>query len=135
MLTPQTVELEMERQLTCQNKLHLPVFELEWIALWKGVAKFLATMKKFGMNTIQVPPDNTVVVDAFAKNYTPISPTSDYYLDKIPNFLAKESVNYSVQYIPSNSNKADSYSRDTGSFIMSKWISWRESLERRKLES
>eukprot|EP00917_Polyrhabdina_sp_WS-2016_P024230 GHVP01052527.1.p1 GENE.GHVP01052527.1~~GHVP01052527.1.p1 ORF type:complete len:132 (+),score=18.68 GHVP01052527.1:1441-1836(+) len=102
--------------MTAQNRLHLPIYELEWIALRKGVTKFLATMKKFGMKSLEILSDNTVVVDSFSKNSPPISPTSEYYLYKIKNFLAKEAINYSVGFIPSANNKANKFSRDTQAF-------------------
>eukprot|EP00917_Polyrhabdina_sp_WS-2016_P020367 GHVP01043593.1.p1 GENE.GHVP01043593.1~~GHVP01043593.1.p1 ORF type:complete len:286 (+),score=48.27 GHVP01043593.1:373-1230(+) len=90
------------KTLTNQNRLHLPIFEL---ALWKGATKFLATIKKFQMSTITILSDNMTVVDAFAKNTKPISATSEYYLNKIRTFLAKENIAFTVKYVPTEANK------------------------------
>eukprot|EP00917_Polyrhabdina_sp_WS-2016_P025283 GHVP01054460.1.p1 GENE.GHVP01054460.1~~GHVP01054460.1.p1 ORF type:complete len:478 (+),score=56.85 GHVP01054460.1:366-1799(+) len=120
------------KTLTNENRLHLPIYELEWVALWKGVTKFLATMKKFNMSTIKILSDNMTVVEAFSKNTTPISATSEYYLNKIRTFLAKESIGFTVKYVPTEANKADLYSRDTSGFSKTKWILWREDQERKR---
>eukprot|EP00917_Polyrhabdina_sp_WS-2016_P016259 GHVP01035234.1.p1 GENE.GHVP01035234.1~~GHVP01035234.1.p1 ORF type:complete len:152 (+),score=17.77 GHVP01035234.1:206-661(+) len=118
------------KTLTNKNKLHLPIFELEWVALWKGITKFLSTIKNFQVSTISILSDNMTVVKAFENNTKPLSATSEYYLNKIRTFLAKERINYSVKYVPTEANKADSHSRETTGFTKSKWIQWRERQER-----
>eukprot|EP00917_Polyrhabdina_sp_WS-2016_P005915 GHVP01013174.1.p1 GENE.GHVP01013174.1~~GHVP01013174.1.p1 ORF type:complete len:527 (+),score=67.82 GHVP01013174.1:247-1827(+) len=125
----ETADGKTVKTITNQNKLHLPIFELEWVALWKGVTKFLSTMKKFKMTTVTILSDNMTVVNAFEKNKKPESPTSDYYLNKIRTFMAKENISFSVKYVPTDSNKADYYSRDTNGFSKSSWIKWREKQE------
>eukprot|EP00917_Polyrhabdina_sp_WS-2016_P010904 GHVP01023953.1.p1 GENE.GHVP01023953.1~~GHVP01023953.1.p1 ORF type:complete len:106 (+),score=19.83 GHVP01023953.1:347-664(+) len=87
-------------------------------------------MKKFNMKNIEIKTDNMTVLDAFSKGVPPKSPTSQYHLQKIKEFLVKENLKFSVVYVPSKHNKADSLSRATTGFSKSLWIRFRESQEK-----
>eukprot|EP00917_Polyrhabdina_sp_WS-2016_P033181 GHVP01070848.1.p1 GENE.GHVP01070848.1~~GHVP01070848.1.p1 ORF type:complete len:105 (-),score=10.58 GHVP01070848.1:36-350(-) len=87
-------------------------------------------MKKFNMENIDIKADNMIVYDAFTKGKMPKSPSSQYHLLKIKEFLTKENLKFSVSYVRSKENKADSFSRATTGFTKSLWIRFRESQEK-----
>eukprot|EP00917_Polyrhabdina_sp_WS-2016_P023471 GHVP01050857.1.p1 GENE.GHVP01050857.1~~GHVP01050857.1.p1 ORF type:complete len:532 (+),score=63.93 GHVP01050857.1:513-2108(+) len=115
-----------------QNRLHIPIFELEFLAIWKGVTKLRQAMKRFQMDNIKIMTDNTTVLNAFRDGILPKSPTSQYHLAKIKEFMTKEKLKFSMNYVPSAQNKADSLSRTTTGFSKSLWIRLRESEEKRR---
>eukprot|EP00917_Polyrhabdina_sp_WS-2016_P010011 GHVP01022021.1.p1 GENE.GHVP01022021.1~~GHVP01022021.1.p1 ORF type:complete len:241 (-),score=31.67 GHVP01022021.1:327-1049(-) len=89
------------RTYTGQNRLHIPIFELEFLAVWKGIRKLRNAMKKFKMDNIEIKTDNTTVLDAFCNGVVPKSPTSQYHLQKKKEFLTKEQIKFSMNYVPS----------------------------------
>eukprot|EP00917_Polyrhabdina_sp_WS-2016_P014664 GHVP01032061.1.p1 GENE.GHVP01032061.1~~GHVP01032061.1.p1 ORF type:complete len:245 (+),score=39.52 GHVP01032061.1:247-981(+) len=99
------------KTLAARNRLHLPIYELEWVSVWKGVTKLHNAIKKFSIKDLLILSDNKTVVSAFQDQKTPLTPTSEYYKTKISDFLAKEKMNFEVKYINTKDNKADSYSR------------------------
>eukprot|EP00917_Polyrhabdina_sp_WS-2016_P032983 GHVP01070346.1.p1 GENE.GHVP01070346.1~~GHVP01070346.1.p1 ORF type:complete len:306 (+),score=41.72 GHVP01070346.1:139-1056(+) len=125
----QTNDGKTLKTLSVANKLHIPIFELEFVAVWKGVTKLRQAMKRFAMNNIEILSDNQVVVKAFNKGKMPASPTAAYYLTKTQEFMAKEKLSFTVAYVPSKANIADYYSRATEGFSKSLWIRYREAQE------
>eukprot|EP00917_Polyrhabdina_sp_WS-2016_P021978 GHVP01047599.1.p1 GENE.GHVP01047599.1~~GHVP01047599.1.p1 ORF type:complete len:121 (+),score=7.81 GHVP01047599.1:654-1016(+) len=105
-----------------RNKLHLPIYELEWLSVWKGLTKLFQHIKKFKVLNLEILSDNSTVVNAFLNRKSTMSPTSIYYRDRIEQFLAKEDIKFNVLYIKSSENKADSYSRTLLRQPKSLWI-------------
>eukprot|EP00917_Polyrhabdina_sp_WS-2016_P027686 GHVP01059020.1.p1 GENE.GHVP01059020.1~~GHVP01059020.1.p1 ORF type:complete len:197 (-),score=24.83 GHVP01059020.1:51-641(-) len=109
----ETTDGKVIKTFQAQNKLMLPIYELEWCALWKGITKLRNSMKRFQMTKLLILSDNMTVVEAFTKGIEPKSPTSAYYLEKVKDFLAKEKLLFQVQYVPTDDNHADVFSRST----------------------
>eukprot|EP00917_Polyrhabdina_sp_WS-2016_P024090 GHVP01052217.1.p1 GENE.GHVP01052217.1~~GHVP01052217.1.p1 ORF type:complete len:163 (-),score=18.46 GHVP01052217.1:210-698(-) len=63
----ETMNGKVIKSFQSQNKLMLPIYELEWCALWKGLTKLRNSMKKFRMNNLRILSDNMIVVEAFTK--------------------------------------------------------------------
>eukprot|EP00917_Polyrhabdina_sp_WS-2016_P016934 GHVP01036603.1.p1 GENE.GHVP01036603.1~~GHVP01036603.1.p1 ORF type:complete len:136 (+),score=8.67 GHVP01036603.1:970-1377(+) len=103
----ETINGKVIKTFQAQNRLMLPIYELEWCALWKGLTKLRSAMKRFQMTKLRILSDNMVVVEAFTKGIQPTSPTSAYYLEKVKDFLAKEKLLFEVQYVPTDDNHAD----------------------------
>eukprot|EP00917_Polyrhabdina_sp_WS-2016_P013870 GHVP01030280.1.p1 GENE.GHVP01030280.1~~GHVP01030280.1.p1 ORF type:complete len:212 (-),score=28.53 GHVP01030280.1:260-895(-) len=130
----ETNEGKVIKSYQAQNRLMLPIYELEWSALWKGLTKLRNAMKRFQMQKIKILSDNMVVVNAFEKGIQPSSPTSCYYLEKVKDFLAKEGLKYEVKYIATDENHADVYSRNTEGYSRCQWVKRRQALEAKRIK-
>eukprot|EP00917_Polyrhabdina_sp_WS-2016_P022169 GHVP01048135.1.p1 GENE.GHVP01048135.1~~GHVP01048135.1.p1 ORF type:complete len:488 (+),score=53.42 GHVP01048135.1:757-2220(+) len=130
----ETLNGKVVKTYQAQNRLMLPIYELEWLALWKGCTKLRTAMKKFRMNKIRILSDNMVVVESFTKGISPKSPTSMYYLEKIREFLAKEKLKFTVEYVPTDENHADIYSRRTEGYNQTNWVRKRQALEASRIK-
>eukprot|EP00917_Polyrhabdina_sp_WS-2016_P016124 GHVP01035006.1.p1 GENE.GHVP01035006.1~~GHVP01035006.1.p1 ORF type:complete len:113 (-),score=13.51 GHVP01035006.1:149-487(-) len=100
---------------------------LNGTALWKGITKMR---------------NKEIQHDEFGNPYgqhrccfgcisKPDPPT---YLAKIKTFLAKEKRLYTVNYVPTDMNKADLYSRKTEGFLKSLWVRYRKALDLENLK-
>eukprot|EP00917_Polyrhabdina_sp_WS-2016_P005296 GHVP01011931.1.p1 GENE.GHVP01011931.1~~GHVP01011931.1.p1 ORF type:complete len:220 (+),score=9.43 GHVP01011931.1:397-1056(+) len=97
--------------LALENKLHLPISELEMKAVWTALARFGQLLKK-RCRSLTIHIDSMVVKRCLAGEASSMSITNIEYKKRIEGLLGSYHITTNFRYIPSKENPADDYSRE-----------------------